>query len=111
MTLNNMSVSPMVFHMIKRTFLLIAILVALPFAAHAACYADYRAKQDNPLRFHYGVVKVSNGSCPSGGQVRSDVAGRIARDGWQLVGILGIFGDEGLNDKRRADAGGYYLRY
>ena len=31
-------------------------------AAHAACYADYKAKQDNPLRLHYGVVEV-RGEC------------------------------------------------
>lgn len=95
----------------KRLTLLFAVALCWSGAAHAACFADYRAKADNPLRFHYGVVKVSDGSCPSKGQAQSDVERRIASDGWQLVGILSLFGDEGLSAKRKADAGGYYLRY
>ena len=95
----------------RRTLLYAVAALAWANTAHGACYADYRAKTDNPLRFHYGVAKVSDGSCPSKGQAASDVERRIASDGWQLVGILSLFGDEGLNAKRRADAGGYYLRY
>ena len=38
----------------------IALLVGLGGPAMAAdCYADYKAKQDNPLRLHYGVAKVT----------------------------------------------------
>jgi len=94
-----------------RAFLLAAAIAALPTVAQGACFADYRAKADNPLRFHYGVLKVSDGGCPSRGEASADVERRIARDGWELVGILGLFGEDGLNDQRRADAGGYYLRY
>ena len=32
-------------------------LLALP--ASAQCYADYRAQQNNPVRFHYGVAEIT----------------------------------------------------
>jgi len=38
-------------------FLVLATL-ALPATAQAACYADYKAKQDAPLRLHYGVAEI-----------------------------------------------------
>ncbi len=37
------------------------VTLALP-AQAAGCYADYKAKQDNPLRLHYGVAQI-NGAC------------------------------------------------
>ena len=40
---------------------LLALTLALP-AQAAGCYADYKAKQDNPLRLHYGVAQIS-GAC------------------------------------------------
>jgi hypothetical protein len=30
-----------------------ALVIALSTAANAACYADYKAKRDNPLQLHY----------------------------------------------------------
>jgi hypothetical protein len=48
-----------------RVLLTIALLLAaLP--AQAECYADYKAKQDNPLRLAYGVAQVSDSSCDPG---------------------------------------------
>lgn len=77
-------------------------------AAQAACYADYKAKQDNPLRLHYGVAEVS-GDC-SVANAEAQLSGRLASDGWQLLNVLGVFDDAGL-DQRRESAGDYYLRY
>ncbi|MEM9709177.1 MAG: hypothetical protein AAF871_10335 [Pseudomonadota bacterium] len=96
--------------MTMRAYLLAGILSLLPAHAGAACYADYKAKRDNPLRLHYGVVKVSDGNCPDGGRVARDVAQRIARDGWQLLNVVSVFDDAGLN-QRRGSAGDYFLRY
>lgn len=93
-----------------RALLLAAVVVAIPFAAHAACYADYKAKQDNPLRLHYGVVKLSNGACPPQGRAAQDIAQRISRDGWQLLNVVSMFDDNGL-DQRRGSAGQFFLRY
>lgn len=86
---------------------LLASVLALP--AQAACYADYKAKQDNPLRLHYGVMQVSDGAC-SPGAARAEMAPRLAAQGWTLLNVIGVFGPEGL-DERKGNAGAYFLRY
>ncbi|WP_170774853.1 hypothetical protein [Ruegeria lacuscaerulensis] len=85
-----------------------AALISLGTAASAAdCFADYKAKQDNPLRLHYGVMQVS--SCNKG-QAQQEVSQRLRTSGWTLLNVMSVFGPEGL-DKRKADAGKFYLRY
>ncbi len=76
--------------------------------ASAGCYADYKAKKDNPLKLHYGVVEL-RGDC-SKKAARDEVAARIKRDGWTLLNVLSVFDDDGLNGKEQS-AGPYYLRY
>jgi len=76
--------------------------------AHASCYADYKAKQDNPLRLHYGVVEV-RGEC-SVGSAEDQLRSTLSRDGWQLLNVVSVFDDGGL-DQRRDSAGEYFLRY
>lgn len=93
-----------------RTFLLAVTLAALPALAQAACFADYKAKRDDPLRLHYGVVKVSDGNCPPRNQVAADIAQRIGRDGWQLLNVVSTFDETGVEEKR-ASAGEFFLRY
>ncbi|MEL6586896.1 MAG: hypothetical protein AAFY65_01590 [Pseudomonadota bacterium] len=92
----------------KKGLLLLAFLLCSASTAQAVCYADYKAKKDNPLQLHYGVMQVPDGAC-SVGAARSVVAGRL-RDGWQLLNVVSVFGPEGL-DQRRASAGAYFLRY
>lgn len=90
---------------------LIAPLIALALLAapaQAACYADYKAKQDDPLRLHYGVIELSGDCDPTAAE--AEIPGRIAPDGWTLLTVLAVFDDTGL-DERRANAGDYYLRY
>ncbi len=77
-------------------------------AAEAACYADYKAKQDDPLRLQYGVAEI-RGDCSVAGAA-AELAGRLAVDGWQLLEVLGVFDESGL-DERRSSAGEYFLRY
>jgi hypothetical protein len=77
-------------------------------AAQAACYADYKAKQDGPLRLHYGVAEV-RGDC-SAGSAASELGGRLDDNGWQLLNVLGVFDDAGL-DERKDSAGEFFLRY
>ena len=36
----------------------ILALAALAGPAGAACYADYKARQTDPLRLHYGVIEI-----------------------------------------------------
>ena len=89
------------------SFSLIAFVASMN-AAQAACYADYKAKQDNPLRLHYGVAQIS-GDCTVD-NAQAQLPPRLAGDGWQLLNVLGVFDDAGL-DTRRDSAGEYYLRY
>ncbi len=88
--------------------LVVAALLSVGSAASAAeCYADYKAKQDNPLRLHYGVMQVS--SCKKG-QAKKEVSKRLKAKGWTLLNVMSVFGPEGL-DQRKANAGKFYLRY
>lgn len=74
----------------------------------AACYADYKAKQDNPLRLHYGVMEVTGRCAPAAAQ--SELAARLGRNGWTLLNVISVFGPDGLAE-RRGNAGAYYLRF
>lgn len=76
--------------------------------ANAACYADYKAKQDNPLRLHYGVAEVS-GECTVG-SAENQLRDRLSGNDWQLLNVLGVFDDAGL-DERKDSAGDYFLRF
>jgi hypothetical protein len=83
-------------------------LLALP--VQAECFADYKAKQDDPLKLAYGVSQVSDGACGQQGQARGELEPRLAAGGWTLLKILSTFGPEGL-DERKASAGEFFLRY
>ncbi|MFK7834615.1 MAG: hypothetical protein AB8B60_00210 [Sulfitobacter sp.] len=86
-----------------------ALLASLALPAHAAgCYADYKAKQDNPLRLHYGVVQI-NGACDAQ-SAAAELAPRLAAQGWTLLNIVSVFGEDGLA-QRKASAGSNYLRF
>lgn len=85
-----------------------AVILVFSAAAHAACFADYKAKRDNPLRLHYGVVQLS-GAC-SASAAQAEIAGRISGEGWQLLTVVSVFDDAGL-EERKASAGQYFLRY
>jgi len=90
-----------------RLALSFAVLTALALPARAECYADYKAKQDNPLRLHYGVAQVS--ACDKAG-AEAELAERLAAAGWVLLNVLGVFGPEGL-EERKASAAEYFLRF
>lgn len=85
-----------------------ALTLATP--AWADCYADYKAKQENPLRLHYGVAALPDAACGSKSAAKQALAPRLAADGWTLLNIVSIFGPEGL-DQRKDSAGSYFLRY
>jgi len=93
-----------------KTLIALALLVAAASPAHAACYADYKAKQDAPLRLHYGVAELSDAACGSAQAAAVALAPRLAQNGWTLLNILSIFGPEGL-EQRKDSAGSNYLRY
>ena len=45
-------------------------MLCMPAAAQAACYADYKAKQDAPLRLHYGVAEISEPCTPASAEAQ-----------------------------------------
>ena len=76
--------------------------------AHASCYADYKAKQDDPLRLQYGVARI-DGPC-NANDASNELEPRLAAAGWVLLNVVSVFDDTGL-DERRESAGEFYLRF
>lgn len=95
--------------MMKHILMTTALLLGFALPASAECYADYKAKQEPPLKLHYGVAQVSDGNCSIPGAA-SEIAPRLAADGWTLLNVLSTFGPDGLQE-RKASAGKYFLRY
>lgn len=87
----------------------LALALALAGPASAECYADYKAKRDEPLKLIYGVSQVSDGNCRPGA-AEGELAPRLASGGWTLLTVLSTFGPEGL-EERKASAGDFFLRY
>lgn len=77
-------------------------------AQAATCYADYKAKQDNPLRLHYGVAELRQG-CDAG-SAQAELTARLAAQGWILLNIVSVFDTDGLA-QRKDSAGSNYLRF
>jgi hypothetical protein len=83
--------------------------LALAASAQAQCFADYKAKQDNPLRLQYGIVELPPSACASVPAAREYAAPVIARSGWTLLTIESIFGPADLAS-RSANAGAIHRR-
>ncbi len=98
--------------MMRHSILALALLalpgLMWPGLAQAACYADYKAKQDAPLRLHYGVAEVG-GACDAQ-SAAAQIAPRLSAQGWTLLTIISVF-DEGGLAARKADAGQFFLRF
>ena len=88
--------------------LLFCAALFVPVSAEAACYADYKAKQDNPLRLHYGVAEVGEPCTASA--ATAALQSRLAAQGWTLLNVMSVFGQEGLAE-RKESAGPHFLRY
>ncbi len=86
----------------------LALIAGAPQVQAAECYADYKAKQDDPLKLHYGTIQLS-GPCEKAA-ARQEIAARIAPEGWTLLNVISLFGPEGLQ-QRKANAGSYHLRF
>ena len=76
-------------------------------AADAACLVEYKAKRDAPLRLHYGIIELSDANCDS---PAAAVTRRIKGDGWSLLTVMGKLSRKEA-EKRKADAGAFYLKY
>ncbi|WP_299923032.1 hypothetical protein [uncultured Pelagimonas sp.] len=85
------------------------IALALPTGAMADCFVEYKAKKDNPLRLHYGILSLQ-GSCPSAGQAAGLASRRVSAGGWTLLNVVGL-SQNPPSGAKKANAGEYYLRY
>lgn len=94
----------------KHTIFIFAtsLALALGSTAQADCYADYKAKRDNPLQLHYGVAQISGACTKANAEVQ--LTPRVAVDGWTLLTVVSMFQEDGLSE-RTDSAGQYYLRY
>ena len=97
-------------HMLRTVVAALALVGLLAGSAQAACYVDYKAKRNNPLRLAYGVSQVSARACNHPALERAELAPRLRASGWTLLKILSSFGPEGLA-QRKANAGAFFLRY
>lgn len=79
-------------------------------AAQADCYADYKAKQDDPLKLHYGVAAIPQAACGDKAAAADALAPRLSSGGWTLLTILSTFDETKLQEKK-ASAAAYFLRY
>jgi hypothetical protein len=77
-----------------RTLTLILSLAASPAAAE--CFADYKARSDDPYRLAYGVEQ--------------ELGPRLAAAGWTLLSVVSVFGPEGLAE-RQDRAADHFLAY
>lgn len=93
----------------KHTLSLTLLLICAGSFAQAACFADYKAKRDDPLRLQYGVAQIMGEDC-STADAAEQLAPKLAADGWTLLNVLGVFDESGL-DERKESAGDNYLRY
>lgn len=84
------------------------LLLATGAQAQEACYADYKASREKPLRLQYGVAEIF-GECTVRA-AESELEPRLAQDGWQLLEVIATFDASGL-EERRESAGEYFLRY
>ena len=81
------------------TIAVFILSLSLAGQASAQCYADFKAKQDNPLRLQYGIVELPQSACTSR-QAAQDYASRvIAQTGWTLLQIESIFGPSEFNSR------------
>lgn len=96
--------------MILRPALALACALGFALPAAANCYADYKAKQEPPLRLAYGVAELPDQGCSGPDAAAAVLAPRLAAAGWTLLAIVSLFGPEGL-EERRASAGDHFLRY
>lgn len=95
---------------LKTAILALGATLAMALPASAACYADYRAQQNNPVRFHYGVAQIPDSACGNVNAAAQALSGRLASNGWTLVNVLSTFGQDGLAS-RQGNAGSFFLRF
>lgn len=96
------------FHGMKKLCSITLATLLAAQTASAACYADYKAKQDDPLRLSYGVIELT-GPCTAEAAA-SEIQTKISNDGWTVLTVVSVFDENGL-EQRKESAGEFFLRY
>jgi len=90
-------------------WIIITLAIFLTQSAQAACYAEYKAKQENPLKLHYGIMKFDSVECTAS-IVQKKVALRLLPHGWTLLNLLTV-SRKLPTTQRKENAGENFLRY
>ncbi len=77
--------------------------------AQAACFAHYKAKQDDPLQLHFGIMQIDDAACAPG-PASAAVNARLAPNGWTLLNIVKTSQDT-PTQQEQSNAGAYFLRF
>ena len=95
-------------------FKLIRISIVLCFATFFSaayaneCFVLYKAKKDNPLKLHLGLIQI-NGQC-SAHDVEGITSKRLSSTGWKLLQIVKA-SSKIDTEKMESDLGDYFLKY
>ena len=77
--------------------------------AHAEdCFVLYKAKKDNPLKLHLGLMKIDR-TC-SDDAIEAVLRRRLQPAGWSLLQIVNVSQDIAV-EKIKRDLGEYFLKY
>tara|TARA_B110000438_G_scaffold295942_1_gene339834 strand:+ start:244 stop:648 length:405 start_codon:yes stop_codon:yes gene_type:complete len=95
--------------MLLKRIVFVFSFIVLCGPASSTCFVDYKAKKNNPLRLHYGVVEVDSSQCTIK-KAEKVVSKRIEVGGWLLLGVMSLFDESGL-EKRKSSAGKYFLLF
>ncbi|WP_127106179.1 hypothetical protein [Pararhodobacter zhoushanensis] len=83
------------------------LVMALP--ASAACYAEYRAQQQNPVQLAFGVAEIRGGSCDAQ-SAATYLRSALARSGWTLSNIVSTVSSNSAPGNS-GYTNGHYLRF
>ncbi len=94
----------------KKILLITLFLSSIPHMTFGECYADYKAKKNEPLRLHYGIAKINPSLCDKRDAVALELRARLRANGWVLLKLIDLFGKDNL-EERKDNAGAYFLKY
>jgi len=92
----------------KHLLLTIALILGAG-SAQAACFAHYKAKQDDPLQLHYGILQISDDACTPRAAT-AIVTKRLLPNGWSLLNIVKTT-QATPTAQEQSNAGEYFLRF
>lgn len=93
----------------KHILLSSLILLGSASFAQAACFAHYKAKQEDPLKLHYGIAQIADAACTPDA-AKSILENRLSGQGWTLLNIVKV-SPNAPTPQEQANAGEYFFRF